>query len=186
MNKMIERFKNENIAVHCNTQEEYDELMRLLEKYDFRWTSSLKATFPNYFEQYKNKTYIEFDNLSFLKGLGYCNKKYYKEKNYEIIECKDFIKQVNAEEKTSSLEDCIIIIKEEFNSIFKHLCELDAEKEQIENELEKIEIKQEKTSNGNLHDYMYIDGKKYAISVPQREIVKKINSILDYIKDDEN
>lgn len=66
------------------------------------------------------------------------------------------------------------------------MLESDTEEEQIENELEKIEIKQEKTSNGNLHDYMYIDGKKYAISVPQREIVKKLNSILDYIKDDED
>ena len=51
MNKMIEKFKNENIALHCNTQEEYDELMRLLGKYDFRWTSGLKTTFPNYFEE---------------------------------------------------------------------------------------------------------------------------------------
>lgn len=186
MNKMIARFKSEKIAVHCNTQEEYDELMKLLEKYDFRWTSSLKPTFPNYFEKYKNKTYIEFDNLSFFKGLGYCNKKHYKEKNYELIEYKDFIKQVNAEERTSSLETINSILKEEFTSIFKHLCESDTEKEQIENELEKIKIKQEKTSNGNLHDYMCIDGKKYAISVPQREIVKKINSILDYIKDDED
>lgn len=186
MNKMIEKFKNENIALHCNTQEEYDELMRLLGKYDFRWTSGLKTTFPNYFEEYKNKTYIEFDNLSFLKGLGYCNKKYYKEKNYEIIECKDFIKQVNAEEKTSSLEDCIIIIKEEFNSIFKHLCELDAEKEQIENELEKIEIKQENTVNGNLINYAVINGQKCRLSLVQYEIIKKLNGILDYIKDDED
>lgn len=186
MNKMIEKFKNERIAIHCNTQEEYDELMRLLEKYDFRWISSLKPTFPNYFEKYKNKTYIKFDNLSFLKGLEYCDKKYYKEKNYELIEYKDFIKQVNAEERTSSLETINSILKEEFTSIFKHLCESDTEKDQIENDLEKIKIKQEKTSNGNLHDYMCIDGKKYAISVPQREIVKKINSILDYIKDDED
>lgn len=186
MNKMIEKFKNENIAVHCNTQEEYDELMRLLEKYGFIWRSGEKATFAKIFQIYKNETCVSYSK-HILPGLGYADKVYYYAvKNYEIIECKDFIKQVNAEEKTSSLEDCIIIIKEEFNSIFKHLCELDAEKEQIENELEKIEIKQEKTSNGNLHDYMYIDGKKYAISVPQREIVKKINSILDYIKDDEN
>lgn len=32
MNKMIEKFKNEDIAVHCNTQKEYDELMKLLKK----------------------------------------------------------------------------------------------------------------------------------------------------------
>ena len=177
MNKMIERFRNEKIAVHCNTQKEYDELMKLLEKYDFRWTSSLKATFPNYFEEYKNKTYIEFDNLSFLKGLGYCNKKHYKEKNYELIECKDFIKQVNAEERTS--------IKA-FDSIFKFLCESDTEKEQVENEFEQIEIKQENTVNGNLINYVIINGQKCRLSLVQYEIIKKLNSILDYIKDDED
>lgn len=186
MNKMIEKFKNENIAVHCNTQKEYDELMKLLEKYDFRWGSCEKPTSLDYFKNYKNRTCVKYDNRTFLIGLSYCYKEYFIRNNCEIIECKDFIKKVNIEERTSSLEDCIIIIKEEFNSIFKHLCELDAEKEQIENELEKIEIKQEKTSNGNLHDYMYVGGKKYAISVPQREIVKKLNSILDYIKDDED
>lgn len=186
MNKMIEKFKNEDIAVHCNTQKEYDELMKLLEKYDFIWKSVEKPTRLNAFEVFESETYISSEICNIIPKLGYANKNYYVRKNYELIECKDFIKQVNAEERTSSLEDCIIIIKEEFNSIFKHLCESDTEKKQVENELEKIEIKQEKTSNGNLHDYMYIDGKKYAISVPQREIVKKINSILDYIKDDEN
>lgn len=186
MNKMIERFKKEGMAVHCNTQKEYDKLMKLLEKYDFRWKSGTIPTCFNAFEVYGDKTYINYNLYNNIPGLGYADKKCYVIKKYELIECKDFIKQVNAEEKTSSLEDCTIIIKEEFNSIFKHLCELDAEKEQIENELEKIEIKQEKTSNGNLHDYMYVGGKKYAISVPQREIVKKLNSILDYIKDDED
>ena len=179
MNKMINKFKNENIAVHCNTQKEYDELMKLLEKYDFRWRSGNIPTCFNAFEVYGNKTYIN-------NGLGYADKRYYAIKNYEIIECKDFIKKVNIEERTSSLEAIKFVIEEELTSIFKHLLESDTEEEQIENELEKIEIKQEKTSNGNLHDYMYVGGKKYAISVPQREIVKKINSILDYIKDDES
>lgn len=186
MNKMIEKFKNENIAVHCNTQEEYDELMRLLEKYGFIWRSGEKATFAKIFQIYKNETCVSYSK-HILPGLGYADKVYYYAvKNYELIECKDFIKRVKDEERTSPLEAINAIIKEEFTSTFKHLLESDTEEEQIENELEKIEIKQEKTSNGNLHDYMYIDGKKYAISVPQREIVKKLNSILDYIKDDED
>lgn len=186
MNKMIERFKSEKIAVHCNTQEEYDELMKLLDKYNFKWRSGEKATLGKIFQVYKNETCVNYSN-HILPGLGYADKVYYYAvKDYELIECKDFIKQVNAEERTSLLEAINTIIKEEFTSIFKHLCESDTEEEQIENELEKIEIKQEKTSNGNLHDYMYVGGKKYAISVPQREMVKKLNSILDYIKDDED
>ena len=185
MNKMIEKFKNERIAVHCKTQEEYDELMRLLEKYGFRWRSCQKPTSLDFFKDYKNRICVEYDNRTFLIGLSYCDKEYFITKNYVIIECKDFIKQVNAEEKTSSLEDCIINIKEEFNSIFKHLCELDAEKEQVENEFEQIEIKQEKTVNGNLINYAIINGQKCRLSLVQYEIIKKLNSILEFCKDDE-
>lgn len=186
MNKMIERFRNEKIAVHCNTQKEYDELMKLLEKYDFRWRSGNIPTRFNAFEVYGNKIYINNCLYNIIPGLGYDDKKYYVIKNYELIECKDFIKQVNAEERTSPLEDCIIIIKEGFNSIFKHLCELDTEKEQVENEFEQIETKQEKTVNGNLINYTVINGQKCRLSLVQYEIIKKLNSILDYIKDNED
>ena len=176
MNKMIEKFKNEDIAVHCNTQKEYDELMKLLEKYDFRWRSGKKPTCFNTFEVYKSKTYINADLYSIIPGLGYADKYYYVIKKYELIECKDFIKQVNAEERTS--------IKAS-NLIFKFSCESDTEKEQVENEFEQIEIKQENTVNGNLINYVIINGQKCRLSLVQYEIIKKLNSILDYIKDNE-
>lgn len=156
MNKMIERFKKEDIAVHCNTQKEYDELMKLLEKYDFRWRSSKKPTRLNVFDVFGNKTYINYGLYNIIPGLGYADKKYYVIRNYELIECKDFIKQVNTE------------------------------KEQAENEFEQIEIKQEKTVNGNLINYAVINGQKCRLSLVQYEIIKKLNSILDYIKDDED
>ena len=156
MNKMIEKFKNEDIAVHCNTQKEYDELMKLLEKYDFRWRSGGKPTCFNAFEVFKSKTYINVDLYNIIPGLGYADKYYYVIKKYELIECKDFIKQVNAEERTSLLEVCT------------------------------IEIKQENTVNGNLINYVIINGQKCRLSLIQYEIIKKLNSILDYIKDDED
>lgn len=176
MNKMIEKFKNEDIAVHCNTQKEYDELMKLLEKYDFRWRSGGTPTCFNAFEVFKSKTYINVGLYNIIPGLGYADKYYYVIKKYELIECKDFIKQVNAEERTS--------IKA-FNSIFKSLCESDTKKEQVENEFEQIEIKQENTVNGNLINYVIINGQKCCLSLIQYEIIKKLNSILDYIKDNE-
>lgn len=177
MNKMIERFKKEGMAVHCNTQKEYDKLMKLLEKYDFRWRSGTIPTCFNAFKVYGDKTYINYNLCNIIPGLGSADKKCYVIKKYELIECKDFIKQVNAEERTS--------IKA-FDSIFKSLCESDTEKEQVENEFEQIEIKQEKTVNGNLINYAVINGQKCRLSLVQYEIIKKINSILDYIKDDED
>ena len=185
MNKMIEKFKNEDIAVHCNTQKEYDELMKLLEKYDFIWKSVEKPTRINTFEVFENETYISSEICNIIPKLEYANKNYYVRKNYELIECKDFIKQVNAEERTSSLETCATII-EAFNSIFKPLYESDTEKEQVENEFEQIEIKQENTVNGNLINYAVINGQKCRLSLVQYEIIKKLNGILDYIKDDED
>lgn len=185
MNKMIEKFKNEDIAVNCNTQKEYDELMKLLEKYDFRWRSSGKPTRLNVFDVFGNKTYINDSLYNIIPGLGYADKKYYVIRNYELIECKDFIKKVNAEERTSLLDTCTTNIKA-FNSIFKSLCESDTEKEQVENEFERIEIKQENTVNGNLINYAIINGQKCRLSLVQYEIIKKLNSILDYIKDNED
>lgn len=186
MNKMIEKFKNERIAVHCNTQEEYDELMRLLEEYGFRWRSCGKPISLDYFKNCKNRICVEYDNRQFWIGLSYCNKEYFITKNYEIIECKDFIKQVNFEEKNNTSE-VVITINKDGLSINKHLCESDTEEEQIENELEKIEIKQEKTSNGSLINYAVINDQKCRLSLVQYEIIKKINSILEHLneKDDD-
>lgn len=185
MNKMIEKFKNEDIAVHCNTQEEYDKLMKLLEEYGFRWRAGEKPTCFNGFKVYKSKTYINDDLYKTIPGLGYADKNYYVIRNYKLIEYKDFIKQVNAEERTRLLETCATII-EAFNSIFKPLYESDTEKEQVENEFEQIEIKQENTVNGNLINYAVINGQKCRLSLVQYEIIKKLNGILDYIKDDED
>lgn len=185
MSKMIEKFKNERIVVHCNTQEEYDELMRLLEKYSFRWTTGRKPTTINLFKVCGSETCINNDK-GLLPGLAYCNKNYYETKNYKIIECKDFLKQANFEEKDNTLEGVITINKDGL-SINKHLCESDTEKDQIEDELEKIEIKQEKTSNGNLINYAVINGQKCRLSLVQYKIIKKINSILEHLneKDDD-
>lgn len=188
MNKMIEKFKNERIAVHCNTQEEYDELMRLLEKYGFRWSSCGKPTSLDYFKNYKNRICVEYDNRQFWIGLSYCDKEYFTSENYEIIECKDFIRKVNIEERNNASETIITINKDGL-SITKHLCESDCDEvvkeEQIENEFEQIEIKQEKTVNGDLINYAIINGQKCRLSLVQYEIIKKLNSILEFCKDDE-
>jgi virulence-associated protein VapD len=187
MNKMIEKFKNERIAVHCNTQEEYDELMELLEKYGFRWRSGSKPTAFDSFETYGSETCVD-NKEDLAPSLGFCYKEYFTTKNYEIIECKDFIKLVDFEERINTSETIITINKDGL-SITKHLCESDCDEsvkeEQIENEFEQIEIKQEKTVNGDLINYAIINGQKCRLSLVQYEIIKKLNSILEFCKDDE-
>lgn len=189
MNKMIEKFKNERIAVHCNTQEEYDELMKLLEKYGFRWRSGSKPTAFDSFKIHGSGTCVDNqENSAPGPGLGYCYKEYFATENYEIIECKDFIKLVNFEERINTSETIITSNKDGL-SITKHLYESDCDEsvkeEQIENEFEQIEIKQEKTVNGDLINYAIINGQKCRLSLVQYEIIKKLNSILEFCKDDE-
>lgn len=91
MKNNIEKFKNEKIAINTKTQEEYNELMKLLEKEDLRWEFNVKSTEINLWNIYKNETCITYDCSGDLM-LEYCSKKFYKENGYEIISYQDFIK----------------------------------------------------------------------------------------------
>lgn len=78
--------------------------------------------------------------------------------------------------RDSSIEDGVILVE-----VFKQF-EIEVIDEiEIKEEIEKpqeIKIFQDYTSKGKLHDYINIDGNKYAISVPQREIIKGLNYLL--------
>ena len=77
MNDIMELFLNEKVAVTFETEEAYDEFMKLCDKYEIGWSSGDRAT--------------ELDNF----GLSYCydyddgimmdNRSYYEHENYRII-----------------------------------------------------------------------------------------------------
>lgn len=176
MDKMIERFKNEKIAVHCNTQDKYDTLMKLLEKYDFKWGRK-KATLGDYYKSYQEKTCVTFDYMD-SNNLGYCDIEFYEKEGYKIVECKNFIKTVKKEEKSGTVELILTINGEGHFVSFQN-------KEEVEilynNLLEPIKLEVEKSSNGNTTYYAHINNGKYKISLIQFEIIRKLNSILDVL-----
>lgn len=177
MNKMIERFKNKKIAVHCKTQKEYDELMELLEEHNLKWGSGAKHL--NYYEIYKEKTCIVFN---FFKDglLGYCYMEFYKNNGYKIVDYKDFIKTVKKEEKSATVELILTINGEGHFISFQNK----EEAEFLHNNLfEPIKLKVEKSSNGNTTYYAHINNGKYKISLVQFEIIRKLNGILDALNE---
>lgn len=50
-----------------------------------------------------------------------------------------------------------------------------------EKEIEKINIHQEYTAKGQLHDYLYYQGNKYAVSLPQKVLADKLNELIDIV-----
>ena len=48
-------------------------------------------------------------------------------------------------------------------------------------EIEKIEVYQQITANGNEHNYINYNGSKYAISTPQRLIIENQNKLIDEV-----
>ena len=178
MNKMIERFKNEKIAVHCNTEKEYEKLMKLLEEHNMIWNSGRKPTSINYYDFYKNETCVTFDSAE--KKLFYGDIEFFKIDFYKIVECKNFIKTVKKEEKSGTVELILTINGEGHFISFQNK----EEAEFLHNNLfEPIKLKVEKSSNGNTTYYAHINNGKYKISLIQFEIIRKLNGILDALNE---
>lgn len=93
----IEKFKNEKIAINCETIEEAKEFIK------WCYASGMRLRgcefVKTYFNDYKDKICYSF-NFSGNECLGYCSKQFYKEEGYEIIKYKDFMK----EDKMTNLE----------------------------------------------------------------------------------
>lgn len=53
----------------------------------------------------------------------------------------------------------------------------------IEKEIEKIKIHQEYTSKGKLHDYLYYQDNKYALSLPQKVLTDTLNELIDAVNE---
>lgn len=73
------------------------------------------------------------------------------------------------------------------DSIFDSMCtdfsNINDEIEIIEEdkEIEKLEVYQQITANGNEHNYINYNGSKYSISTPQRLIIENQNKLIDEV-----
>lgn len=79
----LEKFKNENITIHCDTEEKANDLLKYLDEQGITWKSNLKLIENTYYDIHRKLTcyYLEeFGRLSFSTMDWYMNAK------YEIIE----------------------------------------------------------------------------------------------------
>ena len=84
----IERFRNEKIAVNCETEEEARKFIEWCYENGFEWDISEPGV--THFYYYKDKTCYTF-NFCDCEHLGYSFKQFYEKKGYEIIKYKDFM-----------------------------------------------------------------------------------------------
>ena len=87
----FEKFKTENIAIRCETQEEYDLFMQLCEKQGLKWCSEECPTDFDCWEEYNGYATIEY-KFEF-NCLLYSDCSWYEENHYQILEAADIIKQ---------------------------------------------------------------------------------------------
>lgn len=109
----IERFRNEKIAVHCETEEEAKAFVKWCYEYGIEWYSSKSD--ETYFETNKDKTCYAC-NLYYSRHLGCADKQFCEEGGYEIITYKDFMK----ERKMTKLEYAVLF--KAFRPISNSLC----------------------------------------------------------------
>lgn len=90
--KLFRQFVTEKVAVHLETEDEWNECMELLEKDNtvtsITWASGKNPTEQNFWRRYDNDTCIVYCG-----NLMYSPKDFYKDEGYKIIEFKDLIKE---------------------------------------------------------------------------------------------
>ena len=137
----VERFKNEKIAIYCETKEEAKEFVKWCYANGFRWDDQPEYVSrlgwygspedKTFFDEYENETCYIF-NFNGDKKLGYSSKQFYEEEGCEIIKYKDFMKE---EKKMTRLEYVVSKgLNDESNTLcyIAHICKYGTECENNE------------------------------------------------------
>lgn len=75
----LEKYKNESIVIHCDTEEKANDLLKYLDEQGIKWSSGLKLAENNYYCIHKEFTcynYEEFGCLSFSSTDWYIGAEY--------------------------------------------------------------------------------------------------------------
>ena len=102
-----EKFKDgiRNIRVHCKTEEEANDFLKLCDKNGIKWSSGEKTTEENYFNRYSSDT-----TYGFYYGFGYGSKSYCEKEGYSILEWEDYM---NKEFTKDDLQaDMVVVLRD--------------------------------------------------------------------------
>jgi len=78
-----DEFRNEKVAVNCDTEEKAREFVEECHKRDMKWEKCTEN--QTMFDWYKNDTCYNFETDENENRLMFCDKPYYERKNYKII-----------------------------------------------------------------------------------------------------
>lgn len=99
-----EEFKDENnnIVVHCKTEEEANDFCNQMHEHGLRWCTGQTYLEGTKYNGFKTKT-------CYSNSGRYCNKDYYIENDYKILEWSDYMKVGNKEFTKADLKDGMVI-----------------------------------------------------------------------------
>lgn len=136
------------VAVHCETEDESNQVLKLADKLGYRWSDGVLLESNNHYREHRSKTcyYLtlgRFGSLENVAGHG-----------YKIISAKDFIKMVNEESKMETQE-----VKKEvdINSLIPEGYEIDKEN----STLECIKFKKKKLTYEDVANKLFSYNKAY-------------------------
>ena len=95
----VNKFKNEKIAIHCETEEEAKAFVKWCFDNGMGWGCGNED--ETFFNSFKNKTCYSFDYFTGDECLVYDSESYCRGDDYEVITYKDFMKE---EKKPTNLE----------------------------------------------------------------------------------
>lgn len=94
--------KNNKIAVHCKTEEEAKDFCNQMHEHGLRWCTGQIYLEGTKYNGFKTKT-------CYSNSGRYCNKDYYIENDYKILEWSDYMKVGNKEFTKADLKDGMVI-----------------------------------------------------------------------------
>ena len=100
-----DRFKNGEIAVHCDTEEKAKDFLKECEKRDIGWSSGKKANHNTNWDSYKIDTCYSCYILR-ERELGYGSKHFFKKEGLEIIKWEiDEMKELTFKEVIANIKE---------------------------------------------------------------------------------
>ena len=91
---ILDRFLTENVAINVETQQEWDDFMKLLEsETECKWSNHNNIpTYHNHWTKHKTYTSVAF-NFDGFERLGFAISDFYQSRSCEVIKYKVLIKE---------------------------------------------------------------------------------------------
>lgn len=95
LDSWVKYFKNNRVAVHCDTEEKANAFLALLDYKKIRWCDNGFLIEANHWYTNKSDTCYLYD-LHTPRGIVYCDLNYYINNHYEVIPFDEFLQEVKA------------------------------------------------------------------------------------------